>query len=95
MWRIRENRAPERLDPGLWIKFDRQDWYWEDANPPWYDNSSLENSLKILSDLKITALPKLADVLFVVLTANVRMGEDDAVRSLGALDERTRFSTPA
>ncbi|MGD1876685.1 MAG: hypothetical protein ACFB13_04200 [Kiloniellaceae bacterium] len=63
LWRLREGRRPERLDPWLWIDKTDEQHFWDSANPPWYTKKRREEEGARLQELGITALPKLTDVL--------------------------------
>ena len=63
LWRLRQGRRPERLEPWLWIdKIDEQH-FWSDVNPPWHTKKRQEEESARLQEFGTKALPKLTDVL--------------------------------
>ena len=63
LWRLREGRRPERLEPWLWIDKTDEQHFWDDVNSPWYTKKRQEEERARLREFGITALPKLTDVL--------------------------------
>lgn len=63
LWRLREGRRPERLEPWLWIDKTDEQHFWGDVHAPWYAKKRQEEEDARLREFGITALPKLTDVL--------------------------------
>lgn len=63
LWRIREDRRPERLQPWLWIDHYDTNHFWEDVGTPWDKKARMAEEEQRLQDFGITALPMLTDVL--------------------------------
>jgi hypothetical protein len=63
LWRLRNGKAPERIEPWVWIKFQEQTWFWDDSNPPWKDEATKLKMEKLLTHLGAVTLPILADGL--------------------------------
>ena len=67
LWRLTTGRRPERLQPWLWIdKVDTQ-WFWDPANHPWRSVRRRNEEELRLRDFGISALPKLVDMLPVLV----------------------------
>jgi hypothetical protein len=61
LWRLREGKPPERLDPWLWINYIRETHIWPNERTPWQD-SSLENDLLVALEKEgVGFLPVLSD----------------------------------
>jgi hypothetical protein len=63
LWRIRDGRKPERLQPWLWIEKVEENHFWEDVGVPWDKKARMAEEEQRLLDFGITALPMLVDVL--------------------------------
>jgi hypothetical protein len=75
MWRLRDVGAPQQVSPVEWIKFEHQEWFWEDATAPWENRGRLAEEETRLQSYGIRGLPALVDLLplMVASTGNVRM----------------------
>lgn len=75
MWRLRDGSPPQQAAPTEWIKFEKQEWFWEDATAPWEDRRRIAEEEARLKALGINGLPDLVDFLplMVSSTGNVRM----------------------
>jgi hypothetical protein len=63
LWRLRENMAPERVEPWTRIKFNNQAHLWDDGLAPW-EAPMLETTLiELLAKSGVHQLPILADAL--------------------------------
>lgn len=67
MWRLREGSAPERVEPWLWIKFIKQNWFWNDGNPPWDVQETYNREMERLNNESIRGTPHLVEALPVVV----------------------------
>jgi hypothetical protein len=74
MWRLRDGLPPQQVSPIKWIKFEREEWFWDDATAPWEDRSRIAEEEARLKSLGISGLPALVDLLpiMVASTGNVR-----------------------
>jgi hypothetical protein len=75
MWRLRDGEPPQQVSPVEWIKFEQQEWFWEDATAPWENRGRLTEEEARLQSHGIRGLPALVDLLplMVASTGNVRM----------------------
>ncbi len=89
MWRVRDGLPPQQVSPIEWIKFEREDRFWEDATAPWEDRRRIAEEEARLKSLGINGLPALVDLLplMVASTGNVRMPRRalEDLRQLAAL----------
>jgi hypothetical protein len=74
MWRLRDGSPPQQAAPTEWIKFDRQEFFWEDATAPWEVPARIAEEEARLKSFGIGGLPVLVDLLpmMVASTGNVR-----------------------
>lgn len=74
MWRLRDGLPPQLVAPTDWIKFERQEFFWEDATAPWEDPARIVEEEARLKLYDIKGLPALVDLLpiMVASTGNVR-----------------------
>lgn len=63
LWRLREGSAPERVSPMLWISYVEQEWFWTDETTPWDDDERWNRQMEKLTGLGVRGLPKLVEVL--------------------------------
>ena len=75
MWRLRDGLPPQQVAPTDWIKFERQDFFWEDATAPWEDPARIAEEEARLKLYGINGLPALVDLLpiMVASSGNVEM----------------------
>jgi hypothetical protein len=75
MWRLRDGEPPQQVSPVEWIKFEHQEWFWEDATAPWEDRRRISEEEARLKSFDITGLPALIDLLPIMVssTGNVQM----------------------
>jgi hypothetical protein len=75
MWRLRDGEPPQQISPIEWIKFEHQEWFWEDATAPWEDRRRISEEEARLKSFDITGLPALIDLLPIMVssTGNVQM----------------------
>ena len=78
MWRLRDGSPPQQVAPTDWIKFEREERFWEDATAPWEDQRRIVEEQARLKLFGINGLPALVDLLppMVASTGNVRMPND-------------------
>lgn len=68
LWRIRKNQKPERVEPWLWISWQRQEFLFGDHNTPWNFPIIKQEVESFLRDCGVQTLPILADAFpFIVL----------------------------
>jgi hypothetical protein len=74
MWRLRDGLPPQQVAPTDWIRFERQDFFWEDATAPWEDLGRIEQEEARLKLHGINGLPALVDLLPLMMASigNVR-----------------------
>ncbi len=86
LWRVKDNKKPERMDPWIKINYVDQKHFWNEGGNAWHSKKTFAPEQKILRDFGITALPKLADVLpELIFNPNiVTIGEamDEVVKKL-------------
>jgi len=63
LWRLRDNQAPERVEPWTRIKFKDQTWLWDDANTPWETPKVEAALIGFLKMHGLHQLPILTDAL--------------------------------
>ncbi|MDB5578124.1 MAG: hypothetical protein JWR80_3300 [Bradyrhizobium sp.] len=63
MWRLRDGHPPRPASPFEWIKFTREEWFWEDATAPWRDRRRIAEEEARLVSLDVPGLSPLADLL--------------------------------
>lgn len=75
IWRLRDGQPPQQVAPTEWVKFERQDFFWEDATAPWENPARVVEEEARLKLHGITGLPALVDLLpiMVASTGNVEM----------------------
>lgn len=93
LWRLREGRRPERLEPWLWIYKTDEQHFWGDTNPPWYTKKRQEEERARLSEFGITALPKLTDVLPSAILNPGRQDVSDVVNALAKREDDSLTET--
>jgi hypothetical protein len=74
MWRLRDGLPPQQVAPTDWIKFERQEFFWDDATAPWEDPARVAEEEARLKLHGINGLPALVGLLpiMVASTGNVR-----------------------
>jgi len=82
LWRIRNERALERLDPWLWIDKVDEVHFWDDAQAPWRSSRRFKEECRRLDQFGVVALPKLADILPDVIENLEIKNVNDAVREM-------------
>lgn len=63
LWRLQDGRRAVRTSPWERIKFEKQEWFWNDVSTPWSSIARYKEELKRLEELRITGLPKLVQAL--------------------------------
>jgi hypothetical protein len=84
MWRIREGKKPERIEPWLWIKNDpsKQVHFFTEVNAPWDNKETKEKLFKILQSYGINSLPILVEALQLLVKNIDEVGFADSARLL-------------
>lgn len=49
IWEQTGDAAAWRCDPKEWVKHHRQEWFYNDGNPPWRDIKSMRRCLDVLA----------------------------------------------
>jgi hypothetical protein len=85
LWRLREGRSPERVEPWLHIRFKEQAFLWHDAETPW-QSAELRRFLEhYLIQHDVSRLPILTDALpFLVHSEISGLKMSDAAQLLRA-----------
>lgn len=65
LWRIRNDKKPERLNPADWIDHDhsKDEWFWDDSTAPWDNPKRLAEEHSRLKNYGINGIPKLVEIL--------------------------------
>lgn len=63
MWKIVIGRAPERLHPAAWIKFEEEKFFWEGIKMPWSNHDIYSQEMNRMDQLGIRCLPQLVEFL--------------------------------
>lgn len=50
IWSRKPGQEAEPGDPDEWVKFNRQEWFYKDHNPPWASRASLDRCERILAE---------------------------------------------
>jgi hypothetical protein len=74
MWRLRDGLPLQQVSPVEWIKYERQEHFWEDATAPWEDRDRIAEEEARLKSYGINGLPALVELLpmMVASTGTVR-----------------------
>jgi hypothetical protein len=67
LWRIRKEKAPERLDPSERIKFTFENHYWGRHRWPWSHPDLYDELIEQLDEHGIRSLPRSVEILKLVL----------------------------
>jgi hypothetical protein len=63
LWRLKDGEKPARMNPWERIRFEKQEWFWDDTTTPWSTTARYEQEIKRLQDFGVTALPRLVETL--------------------------------
>jgi hypothetical protein len=74
MWRLQDGLPPQPVALTDWIKFEQEEWFWEDATAPWEDLRRIAEEEARLKSYGINGLPALVDLLPIMVASvgNVR-----------------------
>lgn len=61
LWKISEERAPVRDDPDRWVRWTRQDWFFDESSFRAETDQVIAKGLKILREHRVTSVPRLVE----------------------------------
>jgi hypothetical protein len=77
LWRLKVGEKPGRINPWDWIRFEQQEWFWDDTATPWSSKRRYEDELKRLRHFRVIGLPRLVETLpYLILRDDLRSIED-------------------
>ncbi|WP_152615698.1 hypothetical protein [Leisingera sp. ANG-M1] len=63
MWRLREGKTPERMNPWERINFVEETWLLSEGQMPWYNSNNFNLCISVLERAEIRSFPRLLEAL--------------------------------
>jgi hypothetical protein len=86
LWRLTVGRKPNRINPWDRIKFEKQEWFWDDTETPWSSKARYDNELLRLQAFGVIGLPRLVQTLAHLVLRDDLKSIEDAVGLLRSKD---------
>ena len=61
LWKVQEGRAPVRDDPDRWIKWTKQEWFFDEGSFRGDTDVVIAKGLDILREHRVTSIPRLVE----------------------------------
>lgn len=75
LWRVRADRAPERMYPWEWIKYDSSERFWGEGPIDWDEVNLEANAIRLLESFGVRSMPCLVDLLPLLISKNCSIGD--------------------